>query len=152
MVICLLALPGCARFFPSDPANPRLGLIRVADHFEIRMPSCAKGLRQNILVQDNELDTTKNIADIKVHVLWEVSQPWPAENRAVVLGETTPGMTIHHAYVPVSAFPSIQVDVSSDQQTWIGIFDLRAVGTSLSGDVGEPGPISQHRLDEIGGC
>ena len=150
--VSLLMLPACARIFPSDPANPGLGLIRVAGHFEIRLPRCARGVKQTVLVSSSDPDTTKNVSATQVQTVWEVSRPWPVGDQTVVLGETTSSMDIIHSYVGVPDFSNIEIDVSSEKQTWIGIFDLRKVGASLSAGIGEPQPISQEKLDQIGNC
>jgi hypothetical protein len=149
VLVCLGLLVGCARYFPSEPSTPGLGLIRVGNTLEIRLPRCATGAALNIRITDN----TPSQEETPLVVLWDVERPWPKGATRFVVGKMVQGDEVRTPFVPLDQHPYIAVEVRTRGKSgWLGVFDLRTVTTELNRGEGYSKPISQADLDRIGGC
>jgi hypothetical protein len=155
-VVVGLSVTGCARFAPSDPANPPLALVRIGDRLEIQLPACAAGSEgQRITVED---EATSGNPHPKMY--WEVRRPWPQETagRRIDVGRVTPGMQVLQPYAELPATGRVFVTVSSEDQTWQSTFALGDVSTTLNlGDNVDPAPGKSSAdpaamLDRQAGC
>ncbi|GLY29824.1 hypothetical protein Kisp02_31890 [Kineosporia sp. NBRC 101731] len=141
---------------PSDPDNPPLGLSRVGNAYEIRMPECATGISQSV--------TLEGVASPEVpdpQIYWEVERPWPENSdtaHQIVVGRVTPDMKVIHEYTPPPSSSEVYVSVGGAKGSalWLGYFDLSKVGSTLNlgldYDDAPAVPDPEVELNEQAGC